>query len=58
VRRRNASSARRQTTIGATILAFGVNRSASQARPTGRVSTSFETMRFRYAAASGPATET
>ncbi len=40
------------------IRAFGVRRSASHEPPTGRLSTSFDTIRFRYAAASGPFTET
>ena len=45
---RKSSCARRQTTIGATIRAFGVSSSASHASPTGSSSTSFETIRLRY----------
>jgi hypothetical protein len=58
VRSRKSSSPRRQTTTGATILAFAVRRSASHERPTASDSTSFDTIRFRYEAASGPFTET
>ena len=38
--------------------AFGVSRSASRASPMGMSSTSFETIRLRYAAASRPRTAT
>ena len=38
--------------------AFGVSRSASPEAPTSSSSTSFDTIRFRYEAASGPITET
>ena len=49
---------RRQTTMGATMRALGVSSSASRASPTGMSSTSFDTIRLRYDAASGPFTET
>src|SRR6478736_7480068 len=58
VRSRKSSSPRRTTTSGATIRAFGVRSNASHDSPGASASTSFETMRLRYAVASGPRTAT
>ena len=58
VSRRKSSAPRRQTTIVAITRAFGVRSRASQLPPTSSASTSFETIRLRYEAASGPFTET
>src|SRR6185436_18444053 len=58
VKSRKSSCARRTTTTGATMRAFGVSRSASPVAPTSSSSTSFDTIGFRYDAASGPITET
>src|SRR5918992_1190207 len=55
---RKSSGPRRQTTRGAITRPFAVSRSASHASSRSSVSTSFETIRSRYEAASGPETRT
>ena len=58
VRRRKSSAPRRRTVSGAISRAFAVSSSAWHASPGASASTSFETIRWRYDAASGPVTPT
>jgi len=55
---KNASGAIRAARSGAMIRPFGVRRSAGTAAPTSSVEISFESIRSRKSAASGPDTST